>query len=109
MSGSRLQSRQLSQYSVQSSFFVTPFRSSSLRMYSKSIVWLGCAGFLSGKSAFSIVASSMLSACVQSILAAVAASTTRFTVLRDTPAVLAMFLSLKPRCFSRRISRYLVM
>ena len=30
------------------------------------------------------------------ILAAVAASTTRFTVLRDTPAVLAMFLSLKP-------------
>lgn len=50
----------------------------------------------------------MLSACVQSILAAAATSTTRFTVLRDTPAVLAIFLSLKPRCFSWRISRYLV-
>ena len=51
----------------------------------------------------------LCSGIFKSFLAAFAASTTRFTVLRDTPAVLAMFLSLKPRCFSRRISRYLVM
>ena len=89
---------QAATYSVQSSFLLTPFLKSSLRIYSKSGIWRvepACAGL--GNSFSSKTAFVSLSLKGQKIFLSLAALSTLFTVFLETAQLAAMFPWLRPR------------
>lgn len=90
-------------------FLVTPFLNSSLRMVLKSGRRLLLTSFSFGNSSSSSRRSVMVSPSGQERFCEAACSQTFLTVLRETPQLRAMFRSLNPKLFSRRISRYWVM